>query len=51
MRKSLIVSAVLASALLADNTLELEKITIATKTQKSIDGVAATVEVVTQEER
>lgn len=50
MKKSLIISAVLASVLLADNTLELEKITIATKNQKSIDGVAATVEVLTQEE-
>ena len=33
-----------------DNSMRLEQITLATKTQKSIDGVAATVEVITQKE-
>lgn len=46
------VSAILsASSLFAqEETITLDQITVATKTQKSIDGVAATVEVITREE-
>ncbi len=49
-RLSLLATLLLGSQVLANDTIELEKISIATKTQKNIDGVAATVEVVTQRE-
>ncbi|WP_324171772.1 TonB-dependent receptor [Sulfurimonas sp.] len=53
--KKITISASLAllmsySASAAENMKAIEVVSIATKTQKSIDGVAATVEVVTQEE-
>ena len=44
------VAILLSAQIIASEKIELEQITIATKTQKSIDGVAATVEVVTQHE-
>ena len=48
---SLIAGAFLASHVVAqEDVAYLDQITIATKTQKSIDGVAATVEVISQEE-
>lgn len=47
---SICVALLLSSSVIASDVVELEKITIATKTQKSIDGVAATVEVITEEE-
>lgn len=52
MKKVLMISTVLASALLANEAETLEKITVttATKTQKSIEGVSASVEVITKDE-
>lgn len=47
---SLLAALLLSSQITANDTIELEQISIATKTQKNIDGVAATVEVVTQKE-
>lgn len=47
---SMCVAVLLSSQSVANENIGLEKITIATKTQKSIDGVAATVEVITQKE-
>jgi outer membrane receptor for ferrienterochelin and colicins len=48
---SLIAGTLLAGQVIAqEDVAYLDQITIATKTQKSIDGVAATVEVITQEE-
>ncbi|MDD2567275.1 MAG: hypothetical protein PHS10_04755 [Thiovulaceae bacterium] len=49
-RLSLVAVTLLASHLLAQEQMRLEQISVATKTQKSIDGVAATVEVITQKE-
>lgn len=48
---SLLTTSLVISTLVADDSnVELEKISIATKTQKSIDGVAASVEVITQQD-
>lgn len=47
---SLLAALLLNSQISASDTVELEQISIATKTSKSINGVAATVEVVTQKE-
>lgn len=48
---SLIVATLSTNTLFAQGeTITLDQITVATKTQKSIDGVAATVEVINQEE-
>lgn len=47
---SICAALLLSTQIIASDKIELEQITIATKNQKSIDGVAATVEVVTQEE-
>jgi len=44
------VAILLSAQIIASEKIELEQITIATKTQKNIDGVAATVEVITQQE-
>jgi outer membrane receptor for ferrienterochelin and colicins len=49
-RLSVAAVTLLASHLFAQDEMRLEQITVATKTQKSIDGVAATVEVITQKE-
>lgn len=47
---SALATLLLASAGMAEDTIGLEHITVATKSSKSIDGVAATVEVITQKE-
>lgn len=47
---SAIATLLLASASMANEMIGLEQITVATKSSKSIDGVAATVEVITQKE-
>jgi outer membrane receptor for ferrienterochelin and colicins len=47
---SISVAVLLSTQIIANDKIELEKVTIATKSQKSIDGVAATVEVITQKE-
>jgi len=47
---SVLAAFLLGSQSVAQETIDLEKITVATKSAKSIDGVAATVEVITQKE-
>lgn len=48
---SLLATSLVISALVADeSSVELEKISVVTKTQKSIDGVAASIEVITQQD-
>ncbi|HUH42646.1 MAG TPA: TonB-dependent receptor [Sulfurimonas sp.] len=47
---SALTTLLLASASMANEMIGLEQITVATKSSKSIDGVAATVEVITQKE-
>lgn len=52
MKKSLFIASFVVSNLLYANSVQLEEVTItsATKTQKNIDGVTASVEVITQKE-
>ncbi len=53
MNKTILVSAVCASIILGNETIQLDEITTistATKTEKKIDGVAASVEVITEKE-
>ena len=47
---SALATLLLVSSGMAEETIGLEQITVATKSSKSIDGVAATVEVITQKE-